>query len=72
MQSQSPYDILNVPKDADANTAFAKSVEPLPFHAMSVYPYPKTEHFPDDAAHQKYRQEYNTRPALKLLRSLGL
>jgi tetratricopeptide (TPR) repeat protein len=59
-------------KDSDANTAFPTSVEPLPFHAMSVYPYPKTEHFPDDAAHEKYRREYNTRPALKLLRPLGL
>lgn len=59
-------------KDSDPNTAFPNSVEPLPFHAMSVYPYPKAEHFPDDAAHQKYRREYNTRPALKLLRPLGL
>lgn len=59
-------------KDRDANTAFSTSVEPLPFHAMSVYPYPNAEHFPDDEAHQKYRREYNTRPALKLIRPLGL
>jgi hypothetical protein len=59
-------------KDSDANTAFPTSVEPLPFHAMSVYPYPKKEYFPDDAAHEKYRREYNTRPALKLLLPLGL
>lgn len=59
-------------KDSDANTAFPNSVEPLPFHAMSVYPYPTKEHFPDDAAHEKYRREYNTRPALRLLRPLGL
>lgn len=59
-------------KDSDPNTAFPTSVEPLPFHAMSVYPYPKIEHFPDDAAYEKYRREYNTRPALKLLRPLGL
>jgi hypothetical protein len=26
-------------KDADAHTAFGQSVEPLPFHAMSQYPY---------------------------------
>ena len=26
---------------------------------------------PNDQAHQKYRQEYNTRPALKLIRPLG-
>jgi hypothetical protein len=59
-------------KDRDPNTAFSSTVEPLPFHGMSVYPYPNTEHFPDDPAHEQYRREYNTRPALKLIRSLGL
>jgi tetratricopeptide (TPR) repeat protein len=57
-------------KDADANTAFSQSVEPLPFHAMSRYPYPVAEHFPDDEKHQKYREVYNTRPALRLIRPL--
>jgi hypothetical protein len=57
-------------KDADANTAFSQSVEPLPFHAMSQYPYPAAEHYPDDAEHRIYRQEYNTRPALRLIRPL--
>ena len=58
-------------KDGDANTAFSQSVEPLPFHAMSRYPYPAAEHFPDDAAHRQYREKYNTRPALRLLRPLA-
>jgi hypothetical protein len=58
-------------KDRNPNTAFSTTVEPLPFHAMSVYPYPKNEHFPDDAAHEKYRREYNTRPALRLIRPLS-
>ena len=57
-------------KDADANTAFGQTVEPLPFHAMSRYPYPANEHFPDDAAHRQYQAEYNTRPALRLIRPL--
>ncbi|HVW10323.1 MAG TPA: FG-GAP-like repeat-containing protein [Bryobacteraceae bacterium] len=57
-------------KDADANTAFSTSVAPLPFHAMSAYPYRSSEHYPDDAVHRKYQKEYNTRPALKLLRPL--
>ena len=57
-------------KDADANTAFSQSVEPLPFHAMSAYPYPATESYPDDANHREYRADYNTRPALRLLRPL--
>jgi len=57
-------------KDQDPNTAFSQSVEPLPFHGMSAYPYPKSEHFPDDIAHQTYKNQYNTRPALKLIRSM--
>jgi Tfp pilus assembly protein PilF len=57
-------------KDADPNTAFGQSVEPLPFHAMSRYPYPEAEHFPDDAEHEEYRKTYNTRPALRLMRPL--
>ena len=57
-------------KDADANTAYSQSVEPLPFHAMSAYPYPASERFPDDAEHRRWRENYNTRPALRLLRPL--
>lgn len=58
-------------KDADANTAFGQSVDPLPFHAMSAYPYKPGEHFPDDAEHQQYVREYLTRPALRLIRPLA-
>jgi hypothetical protein len=59
-------------KDRDPNTAFSQTVEPLPFHGMSRYPYPSTEHFPDDKAHRQYRDHYNTRPALRLLRPLTI
>ena len=58
-------------KDADANTAFADSVEPLPFHGMSRYPYPASERFPDDAAHRAWRAEYNTRREMRLLERLA-
>jgi hypothetical protein len=37
------------------------SVEPLPFHAMSNYPYPDDESYPSDVEHQAYLAEYNTR-----------
>ena len=57
-------------KDQDANTAFSQSVEPLPFHAMSAYPYPASERYPEDAAHQAYLKQYNTRPALRLVEPL--
>ena len=48
-------------KDGDINTLTSQTVEPLPFHGMSAYPYPETEHYPDDAARRRYRLEYNTR-----------
>ena len=57
-------------KDADANTAFSQSVTPLPFHAMSAYPFKADEHFPNDPEHQHYISEYLTRPALRLIRPL--
>jgi len=57
-------------KDADANTAFSQTVEPLPFHGMSSYPYPANEHFPDDPAHSEYLKTYNIRPALRLIHPL--
>ena len=57
-------------KDGDANTAFSQTVEPLPFHGMSRYPYGPREHYPDDAAHQAYRKRYNTRPAIRFVHPL--
>ncbi len=57
-------------KDADANTAFADSVEPLPFHAMSSYPYPVSEHFPDDPAHRTWREKYNIRRPVRFIEPL--
>jgi Tfp pilus assembly protein PilF len=57
-------------KDGDANTAFSQTVEPLPFHGMSQYPYPEGERFPETERHRLYREHYNTRPALRLLRPL--
>jgi hypothetical protein len=58
-------------KDSDPNTAFSTNIEPLPFHGMSAYPYRPTEHYPDDEEHRRYRREYNTRPALRLIRPLS-
>ena len=59
-------------KDSDPNTAFSQTVEPLPFHGMSAYPYPEGERYPDDEIRRHYREQYNTRPALRLLRPLAL
>ncbi len=54
-------------KDGDANTAYSQSVQPLPFHGMSQYPYPGREQFPDSGV----QRQYTTRPALRLLRPLA-
>jgi tetratricopeptide (TPR) repeat protein len=57
-------------KDGDANTAFSQTVEPLPFHDMPQYPYAAPYAYPADEMHTRYREFYNTRPALRLIRSL--
>lgn len=48
-------------KDGDINTAYSQTVEPLPFHAMSGYPYSPSESYPKDEEHSKYIREYNIR-----------
>jgi hypothetical protein len=58
-------------KDRDANTAFGQTTEPLPFHAMTRFPYPANEKFPDTPEHRRTREQYLTRPALQLLRPLA-
>jgi hypothetical protein len=58
-------------KDRDPNTAYSASVNPLPFHAMSRYPYPASEHFPRDPSHDGYQRTYNTRLAGDLIRPLA-
>jgi Tfp pilus assembly protein PilF len=48
-------------KDADLHTASGQTVEPLPFQALDHYPYGAEVRYPDDAAHQRYLAEYETR-----------
>jgi len=48
-------------KDSDRNTAGGNTVTPLPFHGMSRYPYGADEGYPNDPAHARYLQTYNTR-----------
>jgi len=50
-------------KDASGNWGFGFgfTVDPLPFHNMTGFPYPATENYPNDIAHQSYLQQWNTR-----------
>jgi len=52
-------------KDMDPYTAHPDTVEPLPFRAMSNYPYARGEKYPVDAGHTRYRREWNTRRVLR-------
>ncbi len=48
-------------KDMDLYTAYPNTVEPLPFHAMSGYPYGADEAYPDTDKTRAYRKQWNTR-----------
>ncbi|HTX75142.1 MAG TPA: FG-GAP-like repeat-containing protein [Terracidiphilus sp.] len=48
-------------KDMDWWDASPFTVAQLPFHAMTSYPYPTTEKFPDDDSALAYRLNWNTR-----------
>lgn len=48
-------------KEMDINSASPDRVEPLPFHGMTRYPYPPSEHYPDTERHQRYQDTYNSR-----------
>ena len=48
-------------KDMDLNSARPSTIEPLPFHGMSAYPYPPDASYPDTEALRRYHETYNTR-----------
>ncbi|PYS41312.1 MAG: hypothetical protein DMF71_11490 [Acidobacteria bacterium] len=48
-------------KEMDINSASPDQLAPLPFHGMSRYPYPSTEHYPLTDERQRYFEKYNTR-----------
>ncbi len=48
-------------KSSGPFVATGDTVEPLPFHGMSRFPYGPGEHYPRTALHEEYQRRYNTR-----------
>jgi hypothetical protein len=48
-------------KDADLNTVYGQTAEPLPFLGMADYPYEPGRSFPDSPALRRYLAEHQTR-----------
>jgi len=63
-------------KEMNIRSATPDTLGPLPFHAMTRYPYGPEERYPDDEAHRAYRERYNTRvitaPVPSLDRGVGV
>jgi tetratricopeptide (TPR) repeat protein len=58
-------------KDGEPNTAFSKTVEPLPFRGMSNYPPGAQDRLPASPEYREYRREYLTRPGYSLIPPLA-
>jgi tetratricopeptide (TPR) repeat protein len=48
-------------KEMNPRSAVPDTVGPLPFRAMTTYPYGEGEHYPRTKAHREYQDRYNTR-----------
>jgi Tfp pilus assembly protein PilF len=64
-------DAYGYAKDGEPNTAFARSVDPLPFRAMPNYPPPAAWPAPSGNAYREYLRDYQTRPAYNLIPPLA-
>jgi Tfp pilus assembly protein PilF len=58
-------------KDGEPNTAFPKTVEPLPFRAMANYPPSPQDRAPASAEYRQYLYDYLTRPGYWLIPPLA-
>ena len=59
-------------KEMDINSASPDSIEPLPFHAMSAYPYSESEHYPKTRVHEAYRKIFNSRQVVQSIPSIDV
>jgi hypothetical protein len=58
-------------KDGEPNTAFAWTVQPLPFRKMANYPPAAPDLVPSDDNYRRYLREYLTRPRVALIPPLA-
>ena len=58
-------------KEMDINSASPDSVEPLPFHGMTTYPYGPGEHYPHREAVGKYNTRVVSRAILRRRSAIG-
>ena len=64
-------DLRGYAKDGEPNTAFAWTVEPLPFNGMSNYPPSPSDPVPSTPEYQQYLRQYETRPGYALIPPLA-
>ena len=64
-------DLRGYAKDGEPNTAFAWTVEPLPFSGMSNYPPSPGDQAPSTPEYQQYLRQYQTRPGYALIPPLA-
>ncbi len=57
-------------KEMNIRSATPDTLGPLPFHAMTKYPYGPAEHYPDTSAHREYLERYNTRSVTRPIPSI--
>ena len=57
-------------KEMNIWSATPDELGPLPFHAMSRYPYGSNEHYPRDATHRDYLARYLTRFVSRVVPSI--
>jgi hypothetical protein len=64
-------DLRGYAKDGEPNTAFAWTVEPLPFSGMSNYPPSLGDRAPNTPEYRRYLDKYQTRPGYALIPPLA-
>lgn len=65
------FDLRGYAKDGEPNTAFAWTVEPLPYGGMSNYPPGADDHVPNSADYRQYLRQYQTRQGYALIPPLA-